>query len=275
MANWIIDEVLQERQYETGFPSLADAARQLGHNVFVTKHKPFSEHPFPEGIPFSQSECVITYGCIQFCKLVEKHYGRWWTPGLYFNKNVKNFSKWAPHIAHRDLLSDDYYILPYGEFERRQYNCAGFSCFVKPESGLKEFVGQVIHAAEFQDDLKKLQPFHAIDSDTLCVIASPKEIKAEFRYVIVNKEVITGSEYRWDDKLDVRLDTHPMCDALAKKVAYSDWQADSVYICDIALMPDDSAKVIELNAFSSSGLYACDTLKIVGAVSKAAEEEHG
>ena len=47
-----------------------------------------------------------------------------------------------------------------------------------------------------------------------------------------------------------------------------------MYVCDVALLPDDTAKVIELNAFSSSGLYACDTYKIVEAVSRAAMREY-
>ena len=46
MVNWIIDELLTERDYETGYPSLADAAEQLGHRVCRVKHKPFSSHPF-------------------------------------------------------------------------------------------------------------------------------------------------------------------------------------------------------------------------------------
>lgn len=97
--------------------------------------------------------------------------------------------------------------------------------------------------------------------------------------------MIAGSEYRWDNILDVRRDTHPICDALAKKIAEADWQADSVYVCDVALIDDFiaadwggppaglTAKVVELNAFSSSGLYACDTYKIVEAVSKVAHCE--
>jgi hypothetical protein len=80
--------------------------------------------------------------------------------------------------------------------------------------------------------------------------------------------------------LDVRRDTHPICDTMAQKVAEAEWQADRVYICDVALVDSapyeggtKQAKIIELNAFSCSGLYACDTYKIVEAVSKAAEQE--
>ena len=61
---------------------------------------------------------------------------------------------------------------------------------------------------------------------------------------------------------------------LVNKIATAEWQADRVYVCDIALLDNDVAKVIELNAFSSSGLYACDTLKIVEAVSEEALKEN-
>jgi hypothetical protein len=73
---------------------------------------------------------------------------------------------------------------------------------------------------------------------------------------------------------------------MAKKIAEADWQADTCYVCDVALIDNFTnadwggpptgqiAKVVELNAFSSSGLYACDTYKIVEAVSAAAEREH-
>jgi hypothetical protein len=119
-----------------------------------------------------------------------------------------------------------------------------------------------------------------------CVLCLEKKISRQFRYVIVDKKVITGSEYRWDNVLDVRRDTHPLCDEMAQKVAEADWQADRVYVCDVALVETivsaaeryyteikQEAKIVELNAFSSSGLYACDTYKIVEAVSKAAEDE--
>jgi len=283
MVCWLVDELLSERAYETGYPSIADVAKELGHQVYKTKYIPFSKEPdWQIGLEFPEGSCVVTHGTIQFCKQVEKHFGKMWTPGMYFNQNVKHFSRYAWHFESRDLLNFDYHILPYGEFVRRQYARGGFSAFVKPESGLKDFVGQVVYGMSFEDDLRKLEPQGGIDADVLCVVASPKRIKAEFRYVICEKEVITGSEYRWDNILDVRRDTHPVCDKLANQIAKAEWQADTVYVCDIALVEDvvhgcktDAPKVIELNAFSSSGLYACDTYKIVEVVSKAAEREHG
>jgi len=276
---WLIDESLNESRYQTGFPTLADAAEELGHKVHRVKHKPFTTHPFiDEGAPFHRGACVVTHGTIQFCKNVERHYGRWWTPALYFNDAVKNFYRYANYYDDM-LLNEDFVIMPYGEFIRwLRSNADDFfesSWFIKPESGLKDFVGQVINTQTLDDDLKKLTPYeHGVDPQTLCVIASPKNILAEFRYVICAGHVVAKSEYRWDNVLDVRIDTHPICDALAHKVAQADFQIDTVYVCDIALLSGDRAKIIEMNAFSSSGLYACNTYDIVKAVSQAAENEY-
>jgi hypothetical protein len=280
-ACWLVDELLTENARGSGFPSIDQAATELGHRVHKTKYKPFSI--VLEGKPFEDWACVVTHGTIEFCKQVEKYWSGKnngnWVPGMYFNNNVKNWSKFAPYIGD-DLLNSDYVILPFGELVRRMRNIPHSACFVKPESGMKEFTGQVISSHTLDDDLKKLQPYHEIDPTTLCVISFDKSIKAEFRYVICNREVITGSEYRWDNVLDVRQDTHPFCDAMADKIAHLEWQPDSVYVCDVALVDTGNdaikqeAKVIELNAFSCSGLYACDTYKIVKAVSKEAEREH-
>jgi hypothetical protein len=282
---WVFDELLTEDMHSSGFPSLADVAQKMGHEVFRTKYVPFS-HNIQDFIPYGAGSCVVTYGTVQFCRQVEREHGRYWTPGLYFNQNVKSFSKYSHHLGD-DLLNSDYYILPFGEVRRMNFTWpAPGSVFIKPNSGMKEFTGQVIHWNNFKDDIRKLHGAveNNIDDDCLCVLAPPRDIKAEFRYIICERQVITGSEYRWDNTLDIRRDTHVLCDAMAWKIANAKWQADTVYVCDVALLdnilsstttsPVEIAKVVELNAFSCSGIYACDTYKIIEAVSKAAEREH-
>lgn len=273
---WLVDEIIQERGYTTGFPVISDAARSLGCQVYETKYIPFSDTP-DSNIPFPVNSCVITHGTVEFNKQIIKFHGKDWFPGAYFNKNVKSYVAFANPLAEY-MLNDDYYILPYGEFVRRYVGDPNRKpLFIKPESGLKEFTGQVITPENYKDEFNSMNQIQRVNDDSLCVISSAKDILAEFRYVIVNKKVITGSEYRWDNILDVRVDTHPICDELAEKIASHDWQPDSVYVCDIALVGNKSykyAKVVELNAFSSSGIYACDTNKIVKAVSDAAWKEY-
>ncbi len=264
---WVIDETLNERQYDCRFPTLAEAAEEAGHRVIKGKYIPFlQETTFDHDMNYNVP--IVAHGTIEFIReFRHEHQGA--CPGFYQNDNVRSFEKFA--VPLRDfILNDDYYILPYNEFVKRGIKKP---VFIKPLSGLKQFTGKVIAPHEFEHEIRSMNALERVDDDLLCVIASPKFIKAEFRYIIADKKVVTGSEYRWDNILDVRVDTLPECDALANTIANHDWQADFVYVCDIA-MTDDGPKVIELNSFSSSGLYACDTRKIVEAVSNVAIKEY-
>ena len=269
---WLVDEIITERLYESGFPPIDKVALELGCQVYKTKYVPFSTKP-DKNIPFKKGACVITHGTVQFCRQINQHYGTKWCPGTYFNKNVKSFSIFASHFGEL-MLNNDFYVIPYSEFVRRGLK-PDQSVFIKPDSGMKEFTGKVITYDNFTDEINSMNQIEIVNPETLCVIATAKPIEAEFRYVIVNGIVVTGSEYRWDNVLDVRIDTLPLCDELADHVAKMEWQADNVYVCDIAIS-ENVPKIVELNAFSCSGLYSCDTYKIVKAVSTAAlKEYHG
>ena len=269
-VNWLVDEILNERQYESGYPTIAEAAIELGYNVYKTRYIPFSIKP-DENIPFKKGDCVVTHGTVQFCRQIDKHLGANFCPGTYFNRNVKSFSLFASHFGEL-MLNDDFYVIPYAEFIRRRLQ-PNQEVFIKPDSGMKEFTGKLISYENFDDEINSMNQIEIVDPETLCVIATPKRIDAEFRYVIADKTVITGSEYRWDNVLDVRRDTLPICDELAKQVAAMEWQADRVYVCDVAFT-EGTAKIVELNAFSSSGMYACNTYAVVEAVSAAALKEY-
>lgn len=266
---WLVDERITERQYESGYPTIDIAATELGCQVYKTKYRPFSTTP-DTNIPFGKGACVITHGTIQFCNQIQMYFGSKWCPGTYFNRNVKSFSIFASHFGEH-MLNNDFYVIPYSEFVRRGLQ-PNQSVFIKPDSGMKEFTGKVISFDNFTDEINSMNQIEIVNPETLCVVAQAKPIESEFRYIIVDRKVITGSEYRWNNILDVRSDTSPLCDALASYVAKKEWQADRVYVCDIALS-DNVPKIVELNAFSSSGLYACDTHAIVEAVSSAALNE--
>lgn len=264
---WIVDELLQERQYDCGFPTLAEAAKSAGNLVLQTKYVPFTKTLQIQTPPRIQP--AIAHGSIEFIRNFNNTFPKLYCPGVYQNDNVRSYEKFAVPLREH-LLNSDYYILPYAEFVARGIK---EPVFLKPVSGLKQFTGKVLTPKNFDDEIHSMNKLEKVDDTLLCVIAPVKHIKAEFRYIIVDKKVITGSEYRWDDVLDVRTDTLPECDKLAEWVAQNEWQADYVYVCDIA-QTVDGPKVIELNSFSSSGLYACDTTKIVDAVSEMAWKEY-
>ena len=272
--NWLIDTGVEETEYKTGFPKLGDAAEALGCKVYRTKYVPFSID-IDSNIPFDNEDCVIAHGCIPFIRQIQSKKNLW-CPATYFNDNVKSFHKYATHISEY-LLAQNWYLIPYGEFIRRK-EYMNRPLFIKPNSGLKEFTGKVIDAYNFNETIQMMNAFEHVDPDLLCVVTRAMNIDAEFRYVIADKKVVTKSKYKWHDSLDVHVDTMLECDELAEKIASLEYQADLVYVCDISCQVHDGVafdpRVIELNAFSSSGLYACDTNAIVKAVSDAAWKEY-
>jgi hypothetical protein len=172
------------------------------------------------------------------------------------------------------MLNEDFVLLPYGEVLRRGCDGLGDAFFLKPEAVTKAFTGFVMTRENWHTEIETLRQKAGLSPSDLCVVAKPQAIEAEFRFVIADRQVITGSQYVWDDRQDVRIDVHPLCRAVAEQVAKVRWQPDRVYTCDVALLDGRSrAKVVELNCFSTSGLYACDTLAIVKAVSETARRE--
>lgn len=269
-VGWVIDEIAFARSYETGFPTMDEAARQAGHEVHLARWVRGSDRP--ADIPLGPG-CVISYGSHQFVSQIKRHYGSIWTPCAYHRTDQLSYSIFSAHIGDV-LLNDDFVLMPWSEIARRMPLWSG-PRFVKPDAVTKAFTGQVVRDTQELSSIRQID--HPTD-DLLCVVATPKAIDGEFRFVIVNGEVITGSEYRWDGVLDIRSDVHPLCLDMAKEVAKRPWQADDVYVCDVALTEIDgksAARVIEMNCFSTSGLYACDTRRIVAAVSEAAKAEHG
>lgn len=291
---WVIDNIINERQdYHTGFPTLAEAAREAGHRVIETKYVPFRDtrdlvsNTELNRVLFTNDEkmrldgAVLLHGSHEFIRSARntKHL-KDRCPLSYCREDNLRFSTYAAHYGEW-MLNDHFIILPYAEVIRR-YSDTRHDYFVRPNDVTKEFTGRVINHRDFAHEINSLNKLERVNPESLIVLARPRQLLGEFRFVIADGEVITGSEYRWDNRLDIRIDVDANCQALAEKVANHIWQPDRVYVCDIALeapcgdtpFSPAKAKIVELNSFSCAGLYACDTTKIVKAVSRTANKEY-
>jgi len=267
-AKWVIDRLLLERALPTGRPNLAEALASQGNETFVMD---YSSRRLPEDLPAWEGECVVAYGSVQMVRAVAKARAGSWQPGSFCRPERLSYSAWSPWLGDL-MLNDDFVILPYGEFKRRGVDAWGGAAFVRPDAVTKSFTGLVIKKDDFAHELNSLERLSHVQPEEMVVVARPKSILGEFRFVIADGDVVTGSAYSWERKLDVRSDVHPGCEELAAEVAGRPWQADRVYTCDVALS-DEGPRLLELNAFSCSGLYACDTSLVAKAVSEAALRE--
>lgn len=242
--------------------NLPEVIRKCGYECLETQYVPFSsnnEYSELEDPPFGRP--VVLYGTHGFIKQTRTaHY-----PGAYCNEDDLRFSVYSGKYPKYFLLNNDYKFFPFSHLNGMKFH----ALFVRPNDVTKSFGGKVIETPEEVSEIYNSSP---VSDNTWVVIAEPKKIKAEYRFFVVNGEVITGSQYRRDGVLDIRTDYTDNAYNLARDVAKFAWQPDTAYTVDIA-ETEWRTGVIELNSFACAGMYACDKEAIIHAVSEAASME--
>jgi hypothetical protein len=260
---------------------LMDTVKKHGLQCSVIKYLPFESGNYDE-IPNEYNQCVIFQGSLNLARQLRRE--KKWIPGVWCNLDNFKCSMYYPYFG-KYLLNSDYFFIPVFELKRRKkelYTKFGLdNClYIRPDSGFKTFTGKAVNFEEFDTDYEWMTEFS--DRNSLSLVASPKKICAEYRFVICNKKVITGSTYRKTDKIEhcnIGINSHG--DAreawfYAQSRCTIDWEPDSVYVMDICKVRGDlfyEFKILELNSFSCSGLYSCDLDIIVEKVSDLAVKE--
>lgn len=228
-------------------------------------------HQFVGVIPFSHEitsdreligKDFIPYGSTLFTTLALK---RNWK-GLHFN--LENFSMKQAINNRHDMLNEELIVsVEYAETYLRSFNQ---NVFIRPDLDLKHFSGQVMNSIECADWLKDAMSCppesgtYAIPADMLVVIASPKSIKAEWRWFIVDGQIVDGAMYKNRGQLVRIRETDN--DVISEAQAFADkWLPSPCCVMDLALV-DDELKVIEFNCINSSGFYGHDISKIFKAL---------
>jgi hypothetical protein len=266
-VKWIVDSSILDR----GLPRhhLPDVIREQGHEVFTLKWGLGATLP---EIPFSPDDCVVCYGSHQFQRALNFKY----QPGSLGLTERTNALSYLSNLPLEWFLNQDSVFTTWAIFKaRKEYwfeLFGGDRVFIRPNSGFKTFTGVTVSLADWDHEILGLDKTSSVMEETLIMVGGIKEILGEFRFVIADGKVIAGSEYRWDNVLDIRIDYPEECRALAQQVAEHDWQVDVAYTCDVALVPG-GVKVVELNSFCCAGLYACDIEDVVRGVSEAAYRE--
>ena len=106
------------------------------------------------------------------------------------------------------------------------------------------------------------------------VVSSPKTIIWEGRFITSReKEIIAHSTYRFQGQVTKIPSVPEGAMALCKELLEVGYYPDSVFCIDICQDADNNFWLLEINSFSSAGLYEADKMKIVQRVSAIAEKE--
>ena len=107
----------------------------------------------------------------------------------------------------------------------------------------------------------------------ILIIASPKQLQQEQRYVIYKNEVLTGSEYITREGKVPRkysaISDLSVADSLLKQSTLDKITAlqNQPYTLDIAYV-DGIPKILEINSFWCAGMYGCNVRKVISTLEK-------
>lgn len=256
--------MLDHAEYEDvrNFPKIVE---DLGYPCINTQYIPFSE----DNDSFKDAPTdrpVIVYGTHGFIKQSRKY-------GFYSFCREENLkvSSWMPKFPNHMMLNNGCWY-PWESIKEKMMASAFDSIFIRPDAVTKTFTGQVVRPNDYKSFIEKTDAMSGIGEGTWIFTSDPVSITAEYRYFIVGGKVVAGSQYRRDNKLDIRQDTSLTADQLAKIVAEWKWQPDDCYVVDIA-DTDFGPQIIEFNSMSCAGLYACDQKAIIESVSHFVERD--
>jgi len=136
--------------------------------------------------------------------------------------------------------------------------------FIKPSKDEKAFDAGILAAGETIDAFISRQPQARGWLDETAVIAPCKAITAEYRFFVVEGEVVTGSLYRFAGNANFSANIPGELQAAAVAFARL-YQPHAVFTMDLA-ETSDGIRIIEYNCWNASRLYAADAARIFHAV---------
>ena len=251
------------------------SAKKLGYKSEYAKYVPFV------GVDKSEipKDCtVIPYGSINFLKNIQSHN----MENVIHFCNWKNFecTDYMPFFSEYSIHKE-YGYLTIGELlDKKNFIYDNFSLdshvFFRPNSGDKIFNGELVAYENFKKFISiGVDYVENIDRRTLLMFSKPSIINREWRFVVSNKMVITGSLYkeRENNSLNVVMreeKSKELIDWVQSITLNSPYEPEKIYCFDVAEV-DDGYRFMEINSINSSGLYCCDVDVVVEELAKFAQ----
>lgn len=244
MINWIIQTDIDTENNQR----LINSAKLAGHRVFEVD-KDWCVWDFSY-----EFEIYIFRGSIEKVRHIHDS-----DNDLIWCDRLSMFDCTSYYHKVKNLLNNDFILIPKGCILRNEDSIRNAFCgdklFIRPNSSDKSFTGTTITKKWFIKELDiifSINEYNArrhINDDELILFSSYKVIKNEARLVVFDGKIITHSTY-FGDRI--------LTDSDLKLIDVSDCPG----ICTVDI-DADTLEIIEINSFSCSGLYDCDTDKIV------------
>lgn len=199
---------------------------------------------------------IVVMGSTLLVKVAKE---RGWGPGVW----ISNYHSMAMYneIFKHDMLNFESIIMKFKDIKFTDRK------FIRPVEDLKLFNGQIVHS----DNLNQWKDYVVsyangadvtITDNTEVLIAPVQLIKEEYRFFIINKNIVTGCQYNINGNNIYNSNVPKHIELEAQKWA-NIYTPSVAVVMDVAITDKNELKIIEFNNFNSAGLYACDVEKII------------
>ena len=244
---------------------LKDEILRQGHRVEEVKYIPFLNNEYDEAF-YDGSTTGVFYGSLNMARFLQRVLAEH-RPIIYCTMRNYDCHRYYVHFG-KHLLNENYVMLPYGELLRRKeflFETLGQdrALFIRPDTGDKSFTGQLLLYEDYERQVELIGKYD-LPLDRLCVVAEPRNILHEWRFVVVEKKIVSCSPYK---------DSGPVLDgamSLACEVASGGYEPDTCWTLDVCHTKEGEFRLLEIGSFSCAGLYKCHMEPIVREVSRVA-----
>jgi hypothetical protein len=269
-VNWIIEKYLFE-EYED---KLIQSIKDCGMNVDIYDDTMSRFDNIQDYIKnkYTEQDIIIMHGSLQMGRRMLRTFAY---PGVFLTlENYECYNYYGYFGDH--LLNSEYVMMGLNDVLRntnKVFDIFGTDkLFIRPSNGYKSFTGQCLSKDTFDEDFNILiKSYGGLDMNTLVVLAPSKEIEEEYRFIVINGEVISGAQYmdtdtrtEWKAQYDKPCNNR-LATFFAKRMVKL-YQPDKAYTIDVCKTKEGKYKLIEINSFCCASWYGNDIPKVVEAV---------
>ncbi|WGS51296.1 ATP-grasp domain-containing protein [Paraburkholderia sp. D15] len=249
-VHWIIQE---NRGVVSNVADMAAALKELGHVPHLVQLQRGAGVPELTDVP--PDVPVVCHGPGFVTRAVgHPRLGS----GIYYDAAVFRWSKFHENW-NAAMLAEDGHLTSLGD--AASLLATGTRFFVRPDADSKDFDGNVYDA----EGLAAATIRKPLPPDLPVIIASPLVIDAEWRFFVVQREVVACSAYRRGGQ--PAIDDHVPYAAIEMAISLAEqWSPADVFCLDLGAC-EGRFGVIEANCFNASRFYAANGVRILQAVS--------
>jgi hypothetical protein len=249
------------------------AIQELGHQLKLIEYVPFSE--IDPNLP--ENEPIVFQGAISWAlnhfknKLPIKPFV-WFDPDKLSCKCY--YAHWHPFIVQKIFgfyplgmlrSKQDWLFDVYGH---PKYNERELQIFIRPDTNDKLFSGEIVAKGRFDSWLNWVWIEENL-AESLVIVSRPETLLKEYRLIVCDNKVITGSRYMVNGTLDTDV-YFPDEAARITEEACKAWTPHPIFVMDVAETPEGFF-IVECGSINCAGFYKADMRIIVKAMSEMAE----